>query len=313
MIPNFNQPEVETKKDTRGRVFFWFRQQQEYTQYDHYIYVYMSMYKKSQGVTINNMTLLRFQNPLMRLIQLLLVVVVVAVLTLVTVVSAGTNAEGTAYLEENAKQPGVVTLASGLQYRVLKEGTGQYHPVSDSSCLCHYHGTLIDGTTFDSSYDRDEPTTFAPNQVIKGWTEAMQLMVEGDVWELTIPSDLAYGDRGSPPKIPGGSALIFKIEIIKIKHDTSFLVPASKCNVMTKDKCTEQDIAYIEKVNANQWSMEKMDKERERLESMSRSKVKPELKNWIQRRIVLLREMGKRPGTSSTTDNTDEESSSTEL
>jgi FKBP-type peptidyl-prolyl cis-trans isomerase FklB len=214
-------------------------------------------------------------------------------MTMTTLVSAGTNAEGKAYLEENAKKPDVVTLPSGLQYRVLKEGTGQYHPVKDSQCLCHYHGTLIDGTTFDSSYDRDEPTTFAPNQVIKGWTEAMQMMVEGDVWELTIPSELAYGDSGSPPKIPGGSVLIFKIEIIKIKHDISFLVPASKCNVATKEKCTEQDITYIEKVTSGQWSIEKMQKERERLESMSRSKVKPELKSWIQRRIVLLREMEK--------------------
>jgi predicted component of viral defense system (DUF524 family) len=148
--------------------------------------------------------------------------------------------------------------------------------------------------------------------MIKGWTEAMQMMVEGDVWELTIPSELAYGDSGSPPKIPGGSVLIFKIEIIKIKHDISFLVPASKCNVVTKDKCTEQDIAYIEKVKTSQWSTEKMQKERERLEGMSRSKVKPELKEWIQRRIVLLREMGKSSSTTDTsstgsTDTTDEE------
>merc|ERR1712066_1040237 len=98
-----------------------------------------------------------------------------------------------------------------------KKGEGQESPTADSPCDCHYAGTLIDGKEFDSSYKRGEPTSFAPNQVIKGWTEAMQLMVEGDKWEMYIPSDLAYGDRGSPPKIGGGDVLIFTIEIIKIK------------------------------------------------------------------------------------------------
>lgn len=90
------------------------------------------------------------------------------------------------------------------------------HPTVYSPCLCHYAGSLINGVEFDSSYKRGSPTTFAPNQVIKGWTEAMQLMVEGDKWELYIPSDLAYGDGGRPPKIGGGDALIFQIEMIKI-------------------------------------------------------------------------------------------------
>lgn len=246
-------------------------------------------------------------NPLSVMSLLSILLLLIVTVFDVPVVSAGTNAEGQAFLAENAKKPDVITLASGLQYRVLKEGSGQYHPVQDSQCLCHYHGTLIDGTTFDSSYDRNEPTTFAPNQVIKGWTEAMQLMVEGDVWELTIPSELAYGDSGSPPKIPGGSVLIFKIEIIKIKHDIMFLIPATKCNVVTKDKCTEQDIAYIDKVTTNQWSIEKMQKERERLETMSRSKVKDDLKAWIQRRIVMLRELSK-----PSSDNNNKEETKTE-
>jgi FKBP-type peptidyl-prolyl cis-trans isomerase FklB len=247
------------------------------------------------------MKLLRSNN-----IPLSFVSVLLLLFTFVDVASAGTNAEGLAFLAENAKKPAVVTLASGLQYKVLKEGSGQYHPAKDSPCLCHYHGTLIDGTTFDSSYDRDEPTTFAPNQVIKGWTEAMQLMVEGDVWELTIPSELAYGDSGSPPKIPGGSVLVFKIEIIKIKHDISFLLPASRCNVVTKDKCSEQDIAYIDKVTTNQWSLEKMQKERERLETMSKSKVKDDLKAWIQRRIGILREMSNPSSTTSESETKEE-------
>lgn len=234
------------------------------------------------------------------LFLLFFVLLVVSWSSMMINVAAGTNAEGKAFLAENAQKPGVVTLESGLQYRVVQEGNGSFHPVADSQCLCHYHGTLIDGTTFDSSYDRGEPTTFAPNQVIKGWTEAMQLMVEGDVWELTIPSELAYGDSGSPPKIPGGSVLIFKIEIIKIKHDIGFLTPASRCDVHTKDKCSEQEIGYIDKVNANQWSLEKMNKERERLEGMQRSNVKDDLKAWIKKRIVLLRSLAKpKPSTDS--------------
>merc|ERR1712196_290898 len=130
---------------------------------------------------------------------------------------AGPNAAGLKFLAENKEKEGVVTLPSGLQYKVLKKGDGTHHPTVDSPCETHYEGTLIDGTVFDSSYKRGSPTTFAPNQVIKGWTEAMQLMVEGDKWELYIPSDLAYGDSGRPPRIPGGSCLIFTIEILKIK------------------------------------------------------------------------------------------------
>jgi FKBP-type peptidyl-prolyl cis-trans isomerase FklB len=134
----------------------------------------------------------------------------------------------------NKAKEGVVTLASGLQYKVLRKGDGSFYPTKDSSCECHYEGTLIDGTEFDSSYARGTPTSFAPNQVISGWTEAMQLMVEGDKWEMYIPSDMAYGERGSPPKIPGGSALIFRMEIIKIKGDK---VAANRCDVATLEGC----------------------------------------------------------------------------
>ena len=125
--------------------------------------------------------------------------------------------EGEQFLQDNKKKDGVITLPSGLQYKVLVEGSGLKRPLVDTPCDCHYLGTLIDGTQFDSSFDRGKPSTFAPNQVIKGWTEAMQLMVEGDKWELYIPSDLGYGDRGRPPKIGGGDCLIFTIEMLKIK------------------------------------------------------------------------------------------------
>merc|ERR1712048_567880 len=139
--------------------------------------------------------------------------------------SSGPNGKdaGLKFLEENKTKDRVVTLASGLQYKVLNEGRGMEHPTVSTPCECHYAGRLLDGTEFDSSYARGEPTAFAPNQVIKGWTEAMQLMVQGDKWEMYIPYELAYGERGSPPKIPGCACLIFVMEIIKIKGET---VPA---------------------------------------------------------------------------------------
>jgi len=124
------------------------------------------------------------------------------------------------FLEENKGKDGVITLASGLQYKVLREGNGMDHPKVGTPCECHYAGRLLDGTEFDSSYKRGQPTTFAPNQVIKGWTEAMQLMVEGDKWEMYIPMEMAYGPNGKPPKIPAAAALIFEMEIMKIKGET---------------------------------------------------------------------------------------------
>jgi len=123
------------------------------------------------------------------------------------------------FLAENKKKEGVVTLPSGLQYKVIRAGTGDAHPLANSSCECHYEGRCAKdypaGKKFDSSYDRGQPTSFAPNQVIGGWTEAMQLMVEGDKWEMYIPSSLAYGDTG---RVPG--CLVFTMEIIKIKGGT---------------------------------------------------------------------------------------------
>ena len=120
------------------------------------------------------------------------------------------------WLEANKKLKGVKTLPSGLQYRVLTEGNG---PVAtDSSEVeVHYEGKLIDGTIFDSSYKRGQPATFRPNQVIKGWTEALTLMPEGSVWELYIPASLGYGEQGSGRSIPGNSTLIFKVEVLKVK------------------------------------------------------------------------------------------------
>jgi len=123
--------------------------------------------------------------------------------------------EGEKFLAENAKKNGVKVLESGLQYKILKEGTGAMATASDKVQV-HYEGTLIDGTKFDSSYDRGQPAEFGVTQVIKGWTEALQLMKEGSTWMLYIPYDLAYGSRQAGQEIKPFSTLIFKVELIKI-------------------------------------------------------------------------------------------------
>ena len=127
------------------------------------------------------------------------------------------KAEGEAFLAENAGKAGVTTLPSGLQYEVITQGTGA-QPSLKSSVTTHYHGTLINGTVFDSSYQRGQPATFPVNGVIAGWTEALQLMPEGSKYRLYIPSDLAYGKRGAGRDIPGDTALIFDVELLKVNN-----------------------------------------------------------------------------------------------
>jgi len=137
------------------------------------------------------------------------------------IAAAASNEFGTKFLQDNAERQGVITLPSGLQYKVLRAGSGPDHPLVDSPCVVHYEGRTAqnwpDGRAFDSSYKRKKPAKFAPSRVIKGWTEALQLMTEGDKWELYIPSRLGYGDRGRPPKIGGGDVLVFTIELKTIK------------------------------------------------------------------------------------------------
>lgn len=128
-----------------------------------------------------------------------------------------TNKEkGTKFLEENKAKEDVVTLKSGLQYQILKKGTGA-SPKATDTVKCHYKGTTIDGKEFDSSYKRGEPATFALNRVIKGWTEGLQLMKEGGKWRFFIPSELAYGERGSGPNIGPNEVLIFEVELLGIE------------------------------------------------------------------------------------------------
>lgn len=120
-----------------------------------------------------------------------------------------------AFLEENKKKEGIKTLPSGLQYKILAEGSGKKPKMSDEVTV-NYRGTLIDGTEFDSSYKRGQPITLKTNGVIKGWTEALQLMKEGSKWQLFIPPELAYGDQGAGPIEPN-STLIFEVELISVK------------------------------------------------------------------------------------------------
>jgi FKBP-type peptidyl-prolyl cis-trans isomerase FklB len=123
--------------------------------------------------------------------------------------------EGKEFLDENGKKENVITLESGLQYEVIKSGEGA-KPTLNDQVTTHYHGTLIDGTVFDSSVERGEPASFPVNGVIKGWTEALQLMSVGSKWRLFVPYDLAYGERGAGPQIGPFTTLIFEVELISI-------------------------------------------------------------------------------------------------
>lgn len=134
-----------------------------------------------------------------------------------------TLAEGKAFLDANAKKEGVKVLASGLQYKVLREGAGKV-PSATDRVKAHYRGTLTNGTEFDSSYKRGQPTEFAVTGVIKGWTEALQLMNEGSKWELVVPAALAYGEPGRP-NIPPNSVLIFEVELLEIVKPGASAVP----------------------------------------------------------------------------------------
>ena len=126
-----------------------------------------------------------------------------------------TKESGIAFLEENKKRQGVVTLPSGLQYEIINAGLGK-KPTAADRVQCHYEGTLIDGTVFDSSIKRGQPAVFGVSQVIAGWVEALQLMGEGSKWRLYIPYDLAYGANGAGEMIPPYRALIFDVELIKV-------------------------------------------------------------------------------------------------
>ncbi|CAD7971883.1 unnamed protein product [Amoebophrya sp. A120] len=230
--------------------------------------------------------------------------VYLSALTAATTVLAGTNEEGLKFLEENKAREGVVTLPSGLQYKVLKKGKGKYAPTKDSPCECHYAGTTpaltpdmidkdeADWAEFDSSYKRGEPTTFAPNQVIKGWTEAMQLMVEGDKWEMYIPSELGYGDGGSGAKIKGGDVLVFRMEILKINGKKKRVV---KCDFAAKEGCDEDELSAWEKWGSK--DLAAVDAEVARLTAKSQETMKKGMREGIvaDLKMIKLVQKAKKP------------------
>ena len=151
---------------------------------------------------------------------IIIVAILVVAFFIFQSMNAGKNApeniqQGVVFLADNATKEGVQKTDSGLQYKVLNKGEGTEHPTATSNVKVHYHGTLIGGTVFDSSVERGEPISFGLNQVIAGWTEGVQLMVEGDKFRFFIPSNLAYGNRGAG-KIPAGSLLIFDVELLKV-------------------------------------------------------------------------------------------------
>lgn len=171
-------------------------------------------------------------------------------------VAVGSNEKGKRFLEKNKIREGVITLNSGLQYKVLKKGTGKYHPAPETPCVVHYAGTTPSLTPdainrdvsqwdeFDSSYKKGEPVTYAPNNVITGWKDVLQMMVEGDHWEVYIPSELGYGVAGSGAKIKGGDVLIFRIELLII-NGRAF--PKKKiCSLKARDDCEPHDIELLD-------------------------------------------------------------------
>jgi FKBP-type peptidyl-prolyl cis-trans isomerase FklB len=131
-------------------------------------------------------------------------------------VAQANKKEGDAFLAANKTKEGVVTLPSGLQYKILQQGTGP-KPTLNDTVVCNYRGTLIDGKEFDSSYKRGQPETFPVNKIIKGWMEALPLMPVGSKWQLFVPPDLAYGERSAGPDIGPNSTLIFEVELLSIK------------------------------------------------------------------------------------------------
>ncbi|HAB18016.1 MAG TPA: FKBP-type peptidyl-prolyl cis-trans isomerase [Verrucomicrobiota bacterium] len=186
------------------------------------------------------------------------------------------KAEGEKFLAENKEKLGVITLPSGLQYKVLIEGKGP-KPMTNDTVVTHYRGTLLDGTEFDSSIAKGQPATFAVNRVVKGWTEALQLMPTGSKWQLFIPPDLGYGANGSPPKIGPNAVLTFELELLEIKPPvapTAAAAAPSSPGAVTSDIIKVPSKAELEK-GAKIEVIKKEDLERLQQEAAGRRSTNP--------------------------------------
>ncbi len=211
-------------------------------------------------------------------------IILALLLTFLGICSAS-NPESTIWLEENSNKEGVVTLPSGLQYKVLRKGEGESHPAPGSHTECHYEGRLINGDIFASSYEQGEPESFAPILSIPGWGEAMELMVEGDKWEIYLPSELAYGEKGFEPKIKPGDALIFVMEMIEIEQEK---VPVVKCNIVSLEECSVKEMTYIEKAKLKFPNMDIVRNEIDRIRRVSQN-VSESSKLWAHTRVKILK------------------------
>mmetsp|Transcript_87064 Transcript_87064/g.244175 ORF Transcript_87064/g.244175 Transcript_87064/m.244175 type:complete len:245 (+) Transcript_87064:63-797(+) len=189
--------------------------------------------------------------------------------------AAATNEVGKEFLRENEEREGVFTLESGLQYKVLRKGSGVFRVALESTCECHYAGTTPsltpdaqdkpeeDWDAFDSSYHRGETVSFTPSNVIAGWTEALQLMVEGDKFELYIPSELAYGDSPPNDKVEAGDVLIFRMELLSIKGKKKRV---GVCNFKSRKNCGPNEIEMLDTLAKS--PLEELEEEAKKLRIM---------------------------------------------
>lgn len=218
--------------------------------------------------------------------------IVAALLGLLQPAFAGTNEFGRKFLEENKKREGVITLPSGLQYKVLRKGEGTDHPTEESMCEVHQEGRLAqnwpDGEFFESSVGRGIPKhiKIAHSSVLKAFREALKLMVEGDKWELYVPSELAYGDHGAEGFIGAGEVSVWNFELMIIHGEKK---ASSTCDVATQEGCTDQEKDYISKHKSK--SKDELEAELQRLHGLHDPDYPEHKREWMHERMKLLRKL----------------------
>lgn len=202
------------------------------------------------------------------------------------------NKKERALLDSYALLENTTVLESGLMYQIMKNGTGLYTPMGESKITVNFHGVNpMNGEVYGSTYFKGELSEVYIKDVLKGWAEALRMMVEGDKWFLIIPSELAYGEEGKYPSVGPDEPLTVEIEIIKI-HD--WRVPVSQCNIKTRENCSDKENKFMDKfmvMGGKQLNTEAAIKELTRLESAFQPGMKPEVGDWMEERIRLLKEL----------------------
>eukprot|EP00933_Yihiella_yeosuensis_P021432 TRINITY_DN1694_c5_g1_i1.p1 TRINITY_DN1694_c5_g1~~TRINITY_DN1694_c5_g1_i1.p1 ORF type:complete len:246 (-),score=54.98 TRINITY_DN1694_c5_g1_i1:38-775(-) len=204
-----------------------------------------------------------------------------------------TNEVGKKFLADYIQQEGVISTTSGINYRVLRTGSGTESPIDKARCLIHWEVRTAqnypDGEKMDSTYDRSEPMVLQPNMLVpgQGMSFALQMMVEGDKWEVALPAELGYGAAGSTGKVAPGDALFFTIELLEIKGES---VPAMRCDdVKDLKDCNDDAKKYVKKQREKEGSA--LQAELERLSGMTGNAVKPDKQQWLHRRIKILKSL----------------------